>query len=146
MWNQSLEKEDGHNHTVIMLDTVNSHIYKMIQTYIAHTTKSIISPTSRSGVLIKNLILSQIAKKCYNLQDPNVHYNVYKSMLLVPIPSQMNPVHMLPAYRSILVLHSYLCLCFQSGLFPSSFLAKIVYTFLVSPMNATSSEHLILLT
>jgi hypothetical protein len=39
--------------------------------------------------------------------------------------------------RSILILSSHLCLGLPSGLFPSSFPTKTLYTFVVSPMYAT---------
>jgi hypothetical protein len=38
--------------------------------YKSHTTEPIISIIPTGGVLLKNLILSQIAKIFYNLQDP----------------------------------------------------------------------------
>jgi hypothetical protein len=47
--------------------------------------------------------------------------------------------------RSILILSFYLCLGLPSGLFPSGFPNKILYTFLFSPIRATCPAHLILL-
>jgi hypothetical protein len=47
--------------------------------------------------------------------------------------------------RSIPLLASYICLGLLSGLFPSGFLTKILYTFLISPMHTTCLAQLILL-
>jgi len=76
-----------------------------------------------------------------------VYYCVCKSPPLVPILSQMNPVHTFPFYFS--KIHSdiidNLCLCLPGGLFPSGFLIKILYEFFVSHMHATCPIDLILL-
>jgi hypothetical protein len=56
------------------------------------------------------------------LLNPKVHYRFHKDPPLVPILSQINPVHTTPSYlRSILILFSHLCLGLPSGLFPSGF-------------------------
>ena len=54
------------------------------------------------------------------LQNLKAHYFMYKSLPLVPILSQINPVHAphFNSLRSILVLSSHLCLGLPSGLFP----------------------------
>jgi hypothetical protein len=51
---------------------------------------------------------------------PNVHYSVHKIPLLLPILSQMSPVHTTPSYlRPVLILYYHLGIGLPSGLFPS---------------------------
>ena len=56
---------------------------------------------------------------------------------------QYMPLHP-SSWRSILMLSSHLCLCLPSGLFPSGFPTKTLYTPLLFPIHATCPAHLIL--
>jgi hypothetical protein len=67
------------------------------------------------------------------LWNPKVHYGVHKSPPLVPILSQINPVHT-----------THLRLGLPSGLFPCGFPTNILYAFLF-PIRSTFPTYLILL-
>ena len=53
--------------------------------------------------------------------------------------------HITLPWRSTLILSSHLCLGLPSGLFPSGFATKTLYTPLLSPLLTTCPAHLILL-
>jgi hypothetical protein len=69
------------------------------------------------------------------LWNPKFYYHVHKNPPLIPILSQMNPVHTNPTYFSkiILIISSHLRLVLPSGAFPSGFSTKTLYAFLHAP-------------
>jgi hypothetical protein len=74
--------------------------------------------------------------------NPNVHYRAHDSPPPVPILSQIDPVHTTPSYlRSSLILSTYIRLGLPSGLFPSGFPTKPLYSLLFSPNRATRLEN-----
>jgi hypothetical protein len=76
-----------------------------------------------------------------HLRNPKIHNCVHKSPLLVPILSQIDPVHTIPSLKSILLLSTHLRLGLPSGIFPSGFPTNILYAFLVSPFRALFPAH-----
>ena len=77
------------------------------------------------------------------LWNPMVHYRIHKCPAPVTILSQLDPLHTPPHptfWRSSLVLSSHLRLGLASGLFPSGFPTKTLYTPL-PPISATEMYH-----
>ena len=82
-------------------------------------------------------------------RNPKVHYCTHKRPPPVLILGQSNPVQSIyphpTSWRSILILSTHLRLGLPSGLFPSGFPTKNLYTLISSPIHATCPAHLILL-
>jgi hypothetical protein len=68
------------------------------------------------------------------LWNQKVHYRVHKSPPLVPILSQINPIHPIPSHpislRSTLILSAHLRLGLPTGLLHSAFPISILYALL----------------
>jgi hypothetical protein len=80
------------------------------------------------------------------LWNPKVHYRVHKSSPLVPILSQIDPIHTIPSYlsKNHFNMVTHLRLGLPSGLFPSVFPTNILYVFLFSQICVTCPVHLII--
>jgi len=80
-------------------------------------------------------------------RNPKVHYRTPKRhhlSLSWASPTQSTYPHPTP-WRSVLILSAHLRLGLLSGLLPSGFLTKTLYTPLSTPIRATCSTHHILL-
>ena len=97
------------------------------------------SPSSEANRFPANEEISRI------LWNPKVHFCSHKCPPPVTILIQLDPVHIPTSWRSILILSSHLHLGLPSGLFPSVFPIKSLYTPLLSTIRATCPTHLILL-
>ena len=77
------------------------------------------------------------------LRNPKVHYRTHKCPPPIPILSQLDPFSAPhpTSWRSILILSSHLRLGLPSGLCPSVFLTKTLYTPLLYPIHATCPGH-----
>ena len=76
--------------------------------------------------------------------DLKVHYRTHKHPPHISILGPPNPVHVPTSWRSIILLSTHLRLGLPSGLFPTGFPTKTLYTSLSSPTRATCPAHLIL--
>jgi hypothetical protein len=81
------------------------------------------------------------------LRTHKVYYHIHNSQPLVPILIQTNPVQNSSPYFSNKHsnINSHLRLDLPNGLFPSDFLTKTLYPFLISLMRPTRPAHLVLL-
>lgn len=80
-------------------------------------------------------ITNKLRKK-YPAWNQRVHYNVHQSPSLAPILSQINPIHTLPFHFFNIHLNIIIpCICCLSDIFPSGFLTKISYAFLIPFMS-----------
>ena len=113
----------------------------MLLTYI-HTY--LLTPWNR--VLLEKLTGSQLVKKFpafYWSRRFTTAFTRARHLSLSWASSiQSMPPHT-TSWRSVLILHSHLCLGLPSGLFPSGFPNKTLYMPLISPKCATCPAHLI---
>jgi hypothetical protein len=81
------------------------------------------------------------------LWNPKVYYHIHKCPLTVPILSHLDPVYTLTTHFLKIRLHiiPHLSLGLASGLFPSGFPTKTLYTPFFYPIRATRPAHIILL-
>ena len=99
-------------------------------------------------ILLEKLTGSQLVKKSPTVYGTRRAITVFTSAHHLSLSwarsIQSMPSH-LTSCRSILILPSHLRLGLPSGLFPSGFPTKTLYTPLLSPIRATCPTHLILL-
>ena len=104
--------------------------------------------TPRCRVLLEKLTGLQLVKKFTAFHGTRRFITALTSVrqLSLSWASPIQSIYPHPtSWRSVLILSTHLCLGLPSGLFPSGFPTKTLYTSLTSPIRATCPPHLILL-
>ena len=105
-------------------------------------------PTAWCGVLLEKLTGLQLVRKFLAFHGTRRFITALTSVrhLSLSWASPIQSIYPHPtSWRSILILSTHLRLGLTSGLFPSGFPTKTLYTPLSSPIYATCPAHLILL-
>ena len=104
--------------------------------------------TPRCRVLLEKLTGLQMVKKFPAFHGTRRFITALTSVrhLFLSWASPIQSIYPHPtSWRSVLILSTHLCLGLPSGLLPSGFPHKILYTSLSSPIRATCPAHPILL-
>ena len=104
--------------------------------------------TPRGRVLLEKLTGFQLVKKVPSFYGTRIFITAFTSArhLSLSWASSIQSITPHPtSWRSILLLFSHLCQGLPSGVFPSGFPTKTLYTPLLYPMCATFPAHLIIL-
>ena len=116
------------------------------RTYPKHVERTILNLKCR--VLLMKLNGLQLVKKFPEFHGTRRFITALTSVRHLSL-SWANPIQSIYPHptssRSVLILYTHLRLGLPSGLFPSGFPTKILYTTLSSPIRSTCSAHLILL-
>ena len=123
------------------------YIYIHTHTHI-HTYKHIYLLTPWCRVLLEQLTGVQLVKKFPSFHGNRRFITAITSVhhLSLSWASPIQSIYPHPSsWRSIVILSTHLRLGLPSGLFPSGFPTKTLYTPLSSPIRATCPAHLILL-
>ena len=117
-------------------ETVQSHPNQQTRQPPILTYSMLQSPSWEANWFAANQEIPRISR------NPKVHYHIHKRPPPVSILGQPNPVHIPTSHLpEILILSTHLRLGLPSGLFPSGFPTKTLYTPLSSPIRETATHE-----